>query len=128
MSNTTGDIVKTIAWTVVLIACVVAVLLSASRPAADLLGLSTPYLAALWLLAVGARFAQRRVSIVLVAVVASLLLLIQCAIFGAVILLSRYNFEARTQAQVLLGAVVVTGLAAAAWFVRSKRSRLRSAS
>jgi hypothetical protein len=120
MRKSTGAIVKTFMWTAALIGSVVLIAVITGPVAADRIGMSMPYLSALWVLAVGVRFAERRVSVVLTALAASLLLMLQCALLGFGAALSRYNAEARTALLLLLGAAALSGSALVMWFVRSK--------
>jgi hypothetical protein len=116
-----GDAFRIVLWSAAFIACLVAIVAFAGQAVAELIGASLPYLAALWLLVLGARFATRRAPVIAIAVIAGLLLLFQCAFFGAQILLSPYNLALRTQFQALLGVTVVTGVACIWWFLRAKR-------
>jgi hypothetical protein len=110
-------------WNVGFIVCLGAIVVYADRAISDRIGLSLPYIAGVWLLLLGAGFAKKRASVIAIAVVASLLLLLQCAVFGAGILLSPYHFEHRTQFQLLLAAAIVTGVAFVWWFIIAKLSR-----
>lgn len=92
----------------------------------EAVGISLPYIGGIWLLFLGARFANRRISVIAIVVIASILLLIQCAIFGLGILLSPNHFEHRSQFQLLLAAVVITGGAFVWWFVNAKLSPRKS--
>jgi uncharacterized membrane protein YsdA (DUF1294 family) len=110
-------------WNVGFVACVaalVAIAFAVSPLAAELIGISLPYIIALWLLVLGVRFASSRWAIIAIAVIACLLLLLQCLIFGAGILLSPYHFEHRTQSQLALAVVIVTGVAFVWWYLRAK--------
>lgn len=108
---------------VVFIAIVGVVAMSVDLATSDLIGLSLPYLAALWLLVLGARYANGRTAVAVVSVASGVLLLVQCAILGMGILMSPYHVEHRTQFQSMLAAVVVTGVPCLWWFRRAKRSR-----
>jgi hypothetical protein len=99
---------------------------SIGQAASELIGISMPYIAALWLLVLGARFANRRMSVVIVSAGASILLLLQCAILGVGILLSPYHFEHRTQFQLLLAVLLVTGVAFVWLFIHAKWSRAKT--
>jgi len=121
-----GRFFKAVLWNMAFVAAVVVVTVSIGPAGSGVIAVSMPYIAALWLLVVGARFAKKRMSIIVIAVIASLLLLLQCAVLGVGILLSPYNFEHRTQSQVLLAAVLLTGAALVWWFLRAKLSPLRS--
>ncbi|MDH4191191.1 MAG: hypothetical protein OEW21_13425 [Betaproteobacteria bacterium] len=121
MNKAITDLLKISLWSVLLIAGVVAAAVTS-----ELIGLSIPYITALWLLAVGARFAQRRMSVIAISVIASLLFLLQCGIFAVGILLSPYHFEHRTQFQLLLAVVIITGVALVFWFVYAKRPHTRA--
>ncbi|HZV54421.1 MAG TPA: hypothetical protein VFF82_05715 [Rhodocyclaceae bacterium] len=121
MNMATKDILKTALWSVLLIAGVVA-----GAATSEFIGLSIPYITALWLLAVGARFAQRRLSVIAITIIASLLLLLQCGIFAVGILLSPDHFAHRTQFQLLLAAVIITGVALVFWFAYAKRRHTKA--
>lgn len=71
----------------------------------------------------GARFSSRRASVVAIAVVASLLSLLQCGIFAFIVMLSAWNAEARSQAWFSLAAVAVAGTGLVWWYVAAKLSR-----
>lgn len=118
-----GVLLRIALWNLGFVACVaalVAIAFAVSPLAAELIGISLPYIIALWLLVLGARFASGRRAAIAIAVVACLLLLLQCLIFAAGILLSPYHFEHRTQSQLALAAVVVTGAACVWWYLRAK--------
>lgn len=124
-SRTTADIFKTAFLSVLLVAGIAAIAV-VFYPASEIIGLWMPGILALWLLAVGARFARRRASVVTFAVVASLLFLLQAGIFSVLILANKYHFEHRTEFQLMLGVVIVTGVAAVYAFVRAKWIRQAS--
>jgi hypothetical protein len=123
--KTSGDCFKLVLWNMGFAAGFVVVVVFVNRSGSELIHLSLPYLAALWLLAVGACFAKRRISVIAVAVIASLLLLLQCAIFSIGIVLSPYHLDHRTQFQVLLVAVIATGVVFVGWFIKAKQSKAR---
>lgn len=116
-------LLKIALWNLVFVVCLTAVTVSVDAGTANGIGLWMPYIAALWLLVLGARFASRRGVVIAIAVVASLLLLLQCILFGIGIVLSPYHLEHRTQSQYSLAAVLVTGIAFVWWFIRAKFSR-----
>jgi hypothetical protein len=121
-----GVLLQFALWNAVFAACVAAlaaIAFAAAPIAAELIGLSLPYVVALWLLVLGVRFATGRRAIISIAVIACLLLLLQCLIFGVGILLSPYHFEHRTQSQLALAAVIVTGVAFVWWYLRAKLLR-----
>lgn len=120
------DFLRIALWNVVFIAGVVAVMLFVDRALSEFIGLSMPYIAALWLLVVGARFAHKRGVIITITIIASLLLLLQCAIFGVGIGLSLYHIEHRTLFQLLLVAVLATGVAFVWWFLNAKLSQAKT--
>lgn len=121
----TQDFLKIILWNVVFVVSVVVAAISVDRGLSDSIGLSMPYTGALWLLVVGARFASKRSSVIAIAIIAGSILLVQCAILSMGILLSPYNFEYRNQMQLLLVAVITTGVLFVWWFVRAKLSRTK---
>lgn len=113
-------------WNVGFVVCLGAVVIHADRAISDPIALALPYIAGVWLLVLGSRFANKRASVITIAIVAGLLFLLQCAIVGMGILLSPYNFERRTEFQLLLGAVMLTGVTLVWWFTSAKLSRLRA--
>lgn len=123
MREAIGSGLRIVLWNVMFVAGVAAVALSVDRAASELAGISMPYILALWLLALGARFASRRLSVIAIAVADSLLLLLQCAIYGIGIVLSPYHFEHRTLYQLLLAAAIGTGVTFVWWFIHAKRSQ-----
>jgi len=121
-----GVLLQLALWNVGFVACVAAlaaIAFAAAPLAAGFIGISLPYIIALWLLVLGMRFASGRWAAISIAVIACLLLLLQCLIFGAGILLSPYHFEHRTQSQLALAAVIVTGVAFVWRYLRAKFSR-----
>ena len=125
LQKPTRDFLKLILWNVVFVASVVVVALSVDRALSDFIGITMPYIGALWLLVIGAHFASKRRSVIATAIIAGLLLLGQCAIFGVEILLSQYHGEHRNQAQLLLAVVIVTGVPLVWWFIHAKLSRAK---
>lgn len=121
----TQDFLNIILWNVMFVVSVVVVAISVDRGLYDSIGLSMPYIGALWLLVVGARFASKRPSVMAIAIIAGLLLLLQCAILSMGIWLSPYNFEHRNQMQLLLLAVITTGVLFVWWFTRAKLSQAK---
>jgi hypothetical protein len=113
-------------WNVAFVVGIAVVAVSVDRLASDFIGLSLPYIAAVWLLVLGARFAHARIAVISIATVASLLLVLQAAIFSVAIVLSPDNEDRRTQYVLLLAVVIVTGLAFVSWFVGAKRSRAKT--
>lgn len=123
--KSTQDLLKIMWWNVLFVASVVVVAISVDRDVSDFIGISMPYIGALWLLVLGTRFANKRRSVVAIAMIAGLLLLLQCAIFGVGILLSPYHFQHRNQMQLLVAAVLTTGVPSLWWFLHTKLSRVR---
>jgi len=126
MQKAIGNGRRILLWNVMFIAGAASVALSVDRAASELIGISMPCIVALWLLVLGARFASRRMSVIAIAITASLLLLLQCAIYGIGIILSPYHFEHRTLYQLLLAATACTGVASVWWFMHAKRSEARA--
>jgi hypothetical protein len=116
-------LLKIALWNLVFVVCLITVTVSVDPGTASNIGLWMPYMAALWLLVLGARFASSRGVVIAIAVIASLLLLLQCILFGIGIVLSPYHLEHRTQSQYSLAAALVTGIAFVGWFIRAKLSR-----
>jgi hypothetical protein len=83
-----------------------------------------PGLAALWLLALGARNAHRRVSVLAIAVTSGLLVLIQCAVLAFAVAYIRGFDKTRstTGLELVLAGVFVLGSVLIVWFVRGKLS------
>ena len=118
-----STLLKIVLWNMGFVVCIATVAVSVDQGTASDIGICIPYIAALWLLVLGARFASRRGSVIAIAVFASVLLLLQCLLFGVGIVLSPYHLEHRTQSQHSLAAVLVTGVAFVWWFMRAKLSR-----
>jgi hypothetical protein len=108
-------------WNAAFVACVAALAVSLDRGTSDLFGLSLPYVTGVWLLFLGARFANRRLSVIAIAIVSSLLFLLQCAVIGFALLLSSDNRDSVTLLAYLIAAVLVTGAGLVWWFASSKR-------
>jgi hypothetical protein len=119
------DLPKIMLWNLMFVAGVVAVTIFVDRALSDSVGITMPYIVALWLLVVGARFANRRPSVIAIAIIAGFLLLLQCAILSGGILLSPYHFEHRIQMQLLLAAVITTGVPFVWWFLHAKLTQAR---
>lgn len=119
-------LLRLVLWNALFIVClaaaVVALFLYAAPGIADTVGIWIPYIAGVWLLFLGARFSSRRASIIAIAVASSLLFLFQCGIFGIGIVLSPDHYQHRTQSQLSLAAVLVTGVAFVWWFMNAKLS------
>jgi hypothetical protein len=114
-------LLRLLLWNAAFIACVAAIAISLDRGTSDVFGLSLPYITGVWLLFLGARFASRRVSVIAIAVISSLLFLFQCVVIGFILLLSSDNRDLATQLAFLIAAVLVTGVALVWWFTSSKR-------
>lgn len=110
-------------FVVCLSAAIVALAVFAEQGISDTVGIWLPYIAGIWLLFLGARFSSRRASVIGIAVIACLLFLLQCAIFGFGIMLSAWNSQARTLMQLSVGAVVVTAVPFVWWYITAKLSR-----
>lgn len=114
---------KLVLWNLVFVTCITAVTVSVDQSTASDIGICMPYIAALWLLVLGTRFASRRGVVIAIAVMAGLLMLFQCMLFGIGIVLSPYHLEHRTQSQMALVAVLITGIVFIWWFIRAKLQR-----
>lgn len=120
-------LLRLVLWNAGFIVCLAAALAGLAVYAApgivDAVGIWLPSIAGVWLLFLGARFSSRRASVIAIAIIASLLFLLQCGIFGFGIMLSPWNFQARTQMQLSLAVVVITGAALVWWFISAKLSQ-----
>ena len=88
------------------------------RGVSDAIGLSVPFVVGCWLLLLGAKFAKRRASVIAVAVVSSVLVLIQCALLEFFILYSQGfdNTRSTIHFELLPLLVLATGVALVWWF------------
>ena len=118
-----STLLKIVLWNLVFVACITEVTVAVDQGTSSNIGICMPYIAALWLLVLGARFASRRGAVIVIAIMASLLLLFQRLLFGVGIVLSPYHLEHRTQSQHALAAVLVTGIAFVGCFIRAKLPR-----
>lgn len=112
-------LLKLLLWNALFFGVIAVIIVNASS-SAGIIGLSLPYILSIWLLFLGALYAERHIPVIIIAVIVSLLLAVQCVIYGVGILFSPYHFEHRTLFQLLLGISVITGLPFIWWFTRAK--------